>query len=47
MPDELERMHQEILGSGRMEAVSNEMRELIEEVWPELVHKLSPKESSR
>jgi hypothetical protein len=34
----------EILGFERIEAVSDEMRALIESEWPELVHKLPPKE---
>jgi hypothetical protein len=30
-------VHKEILGFERIEAVSDEMRALIEELWPELV----------
>jgi hypothetical protein len=41
---DLERVHKEILGFERIEAVSDEMRVMIEELWPELVHKLPPKE---
>jgi hypothetical protein len=41
--DEIERIHQEVLSFERMEVVSDPMRELIEDVWPELVHKLPPK----
>ena len=33
-----------VLDFERIEAVSDEMRALIEELWPELVHKLPPKE---
>ncbi len=43
-PADLERVHMEILGFERIEAVSDEMRALIESEWPELVHKLPPKE---
>ena len=43
IPADLERLHKEILGFERIEAVSDEMRALIEELWPELVHKLPPK----
>jgi hypothetical protein len=43
MPDELERIHKGLLEFERIESVSDEMRELIEEVWPELLHKLPPK----
>jgi hypothetical protein len=43
MPDEIERIHKDLLQFERIEAVSDPMRELIEELWPELVHKLPPK----
>lgn len=43
-PEEQEQMHQELLEFERIEAVSDSMRELIEAVWPELVHKLPPRE---
>jgi hypothetical protein len=39
-PADHERVHKEILGFECIEAVSDEMRALIEELWPELVHKL-------
>jgi hypothetical protein len=42
---DLERVHKEILGFERIEAVSDEMRAMSEELWPELVHKLPPKRS--
>jgi hypothetical protein len=44
MPDELERIHKEILEFERIEAVSDEMRQLIEQEWPELAHKLPKKQ---
>jgi hypothetical protein len=37
---DLERVHKEVLGFERIEVVSDEMRALIEELWPELVPKL-------
>jgi hypothetical protein len=39
--DEIERIHKEGLEFERIE--SSPMRELIEELWRELVHKLPPK----
>jgi hypothetical protein len=47
MPDEIERIHKEILEFERIEAISDPMRELIEDLWPELLHKLPPKKPSR
>jgi hypothetical protein len=41
--DEIERIHEEVLSFERIDAISDPMRELIEELWPELVHKLPPK----
>jgi hypothetical protein len=43
MPDEIERIHKEVLKFERIEAISDPMRELIEDLWPELMHKLPPK----
>jgi hypothetical protein len=43
--DEIERIHKEVLKFKRIEAISDPMRELIEELWPELVHKLPPRRS--
>jgi hypothetical protein len=42
LPDELERIHVQLLTSKQME-VADSMRELILEEWPELAHKLPPK----
>ena len=47
LPDEIEQIHQELLEFEIIEAVSDPMRELIEDLWPELVHKLPPKEPQR
>jgi hypothetical protein len=44
MPEEQEQIHKELLEFAQIQAVSDSMRELIEEVWPELVHKLPPKD---
>jgi hypothetical protein len=43
MSDEIERIHNEVLKFERIEAISDPMRELIEDLWPELTHKLPPK----
>jgi hypothetical protein len=39
MSDEIERINKEVLKFERIEAISDSMRELIEDLWPELVHK--------
>jgi hypothetical protein len=39
-PTDLRRIHKELLEFERIDAVSDEMRALIESEWPELVHKL-------
>jgi hypothetical protein len=44
--DEIEPIHKEVLEFDRMEAISDPMRELIEDLWPELVHKLPPETGS-
>ena len=40
---EIERIHKEVLDFKHIEAISEPMRELIEDLWPELVNKLPPK----
>jgi hypothetical protein len=40
MPADLERTHKFLLELERVDAISDEMREVVEELWPELVHKL-------
>ena len=42
MSDEIGRI-KGFLEFERIEAVSDSMRELIEDLWPELVHRLPPK----
>ena len=37
---EIERIHKEVLDFERIEAISEPMRELIEDLWTELVSKL-------
>jgi hypothetical protein len=41
--DEIEWIHKEVLKFERFEAISDPMRESIEDLWPELVHKLPPR----
>jgi hypothetical protein len=41
--DEIERIHKEVLEFEHIDVISDPMRELIEDLWPELVHKLPPK----
>ena len=40
---EIERIHKEVLDFKHIDAISEPMRELIEDLWPELVNKLPPK----
>ena len=40
---EIERIHKEVLDFKRIEAISRPMRELIEDLWPELANKLPPR----
>jgi hypothetical protein len=42
-PDEIEQIHKEVLKFDSIEVVTDSMRALIEDLWPELVHKLPPK----
>src|SRR5262245_19047617 len=44
LPEEIQRIHQEIVSFERIEVISDPMRELIEDLWPELVDKLPPKQ---
>jgi hypothetical protein len=43
MPADLKRLHKYLLELERIEAISDEMRAVVESEWPELVHKLPPK----
>ncbi len=44
--EDFERLHQFLLETEGLSEVSDDMRQLIEQEWPELVHKLPPKASS-
>jgi hypothetical protein len=41
--EDFERLHKFLLETESLSEVSDDMRELIEQEWPELVHKLPPK----
>jgi hypothetical protein len=43
--EDFERLHKFLLETEGLPEVSDDMRELVEEEWPELVHKLPPKVS--
>jgi hypothetical protein len=47
LPDEIEQIHKEVLEFERIDAISDPMRELIEELWPQLAHKLPPPKRRR
>jgi hypothetical protein len=44
-PADLRRVHKELLGFERIEGIRR-VRAVIEELWPELTHKLPPKEEA-
>ena len=44
MPADLQRLHQFLLDLKTVRAISDEMRLAVEALWPELAHKLPPKE---
>ena len=44
--EDFERLHKFLLEMEGLSEVSDDMRELIEEEWPELAHKLPPKAPS-
>ena len=43
--EDFDRLHKFLLVTEDLSEVSHDMRELVEEEWPELVHKLPPKVS--
>jgi len=45
MPAELQRLHNYMLDVERIDHISDEMRAVVEELWPELAHKLPSKRS--
>jgi hypothetical protein len=46
MPSDLQRIHRFMLDTEVIEAISDEVRAVVESLWPELIHKLPPKESA-
>jgi hypothetical protein len=42
-PDDLRRLHEYLIDMEVISVISDEMRIVIENEWPELVHKLPPK----
>jgi hypothetical protein len=45
MQEDFERLYKFLLETEGLSEVSDDMRELIEQEWPELVHKLPPEAS--
>ena len=45
MPAELQRIHNIVLDAAEVEIVSDEMRAVVESLWPELTYKLPTKQS--
>jgi hypothetical protein len=43
LQEDFERLHKFLLETEDLSEVSDDIRELVEEEWPELVHKLPPK----
>ena len=43
MPAELQRIHGIVLDAVEVEIISEEMRAVVESLWPELAYKLPPK----
>jgi hypothetical protein len=43
MAADLKRLHKYMLDVEHIGIISDEMREVVEELWPELTHKLPPK----
>ena len=44
MPADLKRLHKYMLEIEHIDHISDEMRAVVESEWPELAHKLPPKE---
>jgi len=44
MPADLKRLHKYMLDIEHIDHISDEMRAVVESEWPELAHKLPPKE---
>jgi hypothetical protein len=43
MPADLKRLHKYMLEIEHISVISDEVRRVVEEEWPELAHKLPPK----
>jgi len=43
MQEDYERLHEFLLATDKLLEISNDLRKVIEEEWPELVYKLPPK----
>jgi hypothetical protein len=43
MPAELQRIHSIVLDAVEVEIISDEMRAVVESLWPELAYRLPPK----
>jgi hypothetical protein len=43
MQDDFVRLHRFLLETDRIPEISDDVREVVEKEWPELVHKLPPK----
>jgi hypothetical protein len=43
MPADLQRIHSSVLNDTMTGMISEEMRAVVESLWPELLHKLPPK----
>jgi hypothetical protein len=43
MPADLQRIHSSVLNGTMTGMISEEMRAVVESLWPELLHKLPPK----
>jgi hypothetical protein len=43
MQEDYERLHEFLLETDNLLEISNDLRKVIEEEWPELVYKLPPK----
>jgi hypothetical protein len=47
LQEDFERLHKFLLEIEGLSEVSDDMRELVEDEWPDLVHKLPPKMPTR
>ena len=47
LQEDFERLHKFLFETESLPEVSDDMRELVEDEWPELVHKLPPKVPTR